>query len=74
MVARTLRFLNVNFKPGPHSFLARPGSVTRNVELTLTGILFSAHNGDSVFVSPLNLPSEIGAFLAQRGYKVLVLS
>ncbi|MBL7203957.1 MAG: hypothetical protein ISS63_06440 [Desulfobacteraceae bacterium] len=74
MVAKTLKFLNVNFEPGPHSFLTSPGNITRNVELTLKGILFYAHNGDSVFVSPLNLPSEIGAFLSQRGYKVLVLS
>lgn len=74
MVAKTLKFLNVNFQPGPHSFLTNPDDITRNVELTLKGILFYAHNGDSVFVSPLNLPSEIGAFLSQRGYKVLVLS
>jgi len=74
MVAKTLKFLNVSFKPGPHSFLTNPGNVTRNVELTLTGILFHTHSGDSVFVSPLNLPSEIGVFLSQRGYRVLVLS
>jgi hypothetical protein len=74
MVAKTLKFLNVNFQPGPHSFLTNPDDITRNVELTLKGILFYAHNGDSVFVSPLNLPSEIGAFLSQKGYKVLVLS
>ena len=74
MVAKTLKFLNVNFKPGPHLFLTNPDNTTRNVKLTLKGILFDAHNGDSVFVTPLNLPSEIGAFLSQRGYKVLVLS
>ena len=74
MVTKTLEFLNVNFKTGPHSFLSNPGNVTSNVELTLTGIIFHAHNGDSIFVTPLNLPSEIGAFLSQRGYRVLVLS
>lgn len=74
MVAKTLKFLNVNFEPGPHSFSTSPDDITRNVELTLKGILFYAHNGDSVFATPLNLPSEIGVFLSQRGYKVLVLS
>ena len=74
MVAKTLKFLNVSFKPGPHAFLTNPGDITRNVELNLKGILFYAHSGDSVFVSPLNLPSEIGVFLSQRGYRVLVLS
>ena len=74
MVAKTLKFLNVKFEPGPHLFLTSPDNITRNVEFSLKGILFYAHNGDSVFVSPLNLPSEIGAFLSQRGYKVLVLS
>jgi hypothetical protein len=74
MVAKTLKFLNVKFKPGPHLFLTSPDDITRNVELTLKGILFYAHNGASVFATPLNLPSEIGAFLSQRGYKVLVLS
>ena len=74
MVSKTLNFLNVNFKPGPHAFLTSPDNITRNVELTLKGILFYAHNGDSVFATPLNLPSEIGAFLSQRGYRVLVLS
>jgi hypothetical protein len=64
----------VKFKPGPHLFLTSPDDITRNVELTLKGILFYAHNGASVFATPLNLPSEIGAFLSQRGYKVLVLS
>ena len=74
MVSKTLKFLNVKFEPGPHSFSTSPDDIPRNVETTLKGILFYAHNGDSVFVSPLDLPSEIGAFLSQRGYKVLVLS
>jgi len=74
MVAKTLKFLNVKFKPGPHLFLTSPDDITRNVELTLKGILFYAHNGASVFATPLNLPSEIGVFLGQKGYKVLVLS
>ena len=71
MVAKTLKLLNVKFKPGPHLFLTGPDNIKGNVTLTLKGILFDAQNGDSVFVTPLNLPSEIGAFLSQRGYRVL---
>jgi len=74
MVAKTLKFLNVNFESGPHAFLTNPGDITRNVELNLKGILFYTHNGNSVFATPLNLPPEIGAFLSQKGYRVLVLS
>jgi len=74
MVSKTLKFLNVKFEPGPHSFSTSPDDTPRNVELTLKGILFYADNGDSVFVTPLNLPSEIGTFLSQKGYKVLVVS
>ena len=74
MVAKTLKLLNVKFKPGPHLFATNPDDPKRNVKLKLKGISFKAQNGDSVFVSPLNLPSEIGVFLAQKGYKVLVLS
>ena len=71
MVAKTLKFLDVKFKPGPHSFLTNPDDITRNVKLTLKGISFYTHNGDSVLVTPLNLPSEIGTFLSQRGYRVV---
>ncbi|MBW2047984.1 MAG: LysM peptidoglycan-binding domain-containing protein [Deltaproteobacteria bacterium] len=74
MVARALRFLRVGFRPGPHQFLTNPGSKGRNVELTMKGIMFYSRNGESVFATPLNLPPELGAFLAQRGYRVLVLS
>ena len=74
MAAKTLKFLNVKFKPGPHLFLTNPDDIKRNVELTLKGILFYTHNGDSVFATPLNLPPEVGVFLAQKGYRVLVIS
>ncbi|MBC8419579.1 MAG: LysM peptidoglycan-binding domain-containing protein [Desulfobacterales bacterium] len=73
MVARVLEFLNVKFEHGPHVFLSSPGEDSRNVRLSLSGIIFSAHNGDSVLVTPLNLPTEIAAFLSQRGYRVLIL-
>jgi hypothetical protein len=42
--------------------------------LTLSGIVFHDYKGNSVLVTPLDLPSEIVTFLSQRGYKVLVLS
>jgi len=74
MVSRVLEFLNVRFKPGPHSFMAKKGDVSRNVKLTLSGIVFQDRKGDSVLVTSLDLPSEIAAFLSQRGYKVLFIS
>jgi len=74
IVSRVLKLLHVRFKPGPHSFMARKGDLKRNVKLTLPGIVFKDRKGGSVLVTSLDLPSEITAFLSQRGYRVLVIS
>jgi len=73
MVSTILQFLNVHFEPGPHAFMARGGDVSRNVKLTLSGIKFYDNKGASVLATSLNLPTDLVAFLSQRGYRVLLL-
>lgn len=74
MLARLLEFLDVPFERGPHPFMAMGDDMSRNVKITLTGITFYDRNGSSVFATSLNLPPELVAFLAQRGYRILILS
>ncbi len=74
MVSTILTFLNVQYTPGPHLFMAKKGDASRNVKLTLYGVTFYDQNGNSVLATPVNLPPELVEFLSQRGYQVLVLS
>ena len=74
MVSKVLEFLNVHFDRGPHVFMAKKEDMSRNVKLTLSGITFHDHKGNSVLVTSVDLPPEIVSFLSQRGYNILVLS
>ena len=74
MASRTLDFLGIESRDGPHSFMAITGSDLRNVKLTLSGIVFSDSHGNPVLVTPLKLPDEIAAFLSKRSYRILPLS
>jgi len=72
-LSRTLSFLGVPFKQGPHSFLACKRDRSRNVELTLQGISFKDAKGQSILATKGLLPEEIVAFLWENGYEVLGL-
>jgi hypothetical protein len=73
MVSRTLDFLGVQSEKGPHSFLAANRDDSKNVRLTLQGVVFPDAKGTSVLGTPLSLPIEIVAFLSTRAYRVLQL-
>jgi hypothetical protein len=70
MVAKTLKFLDVQFDPGPHSFMATTRNDWRNIKLTLPGIIFTDSRGKPILATSLNLPGEIAAFLSRKGYKI----
>ena len=70
MVAKTLKFLDIQFDPGPHSFMATTRNDWRNIKLTLPGIIFSDSRGKPILATSLNLPGEIAVFLSQKGYKI----
>jgi hypothetical protein len=77
MVSMTLEFLDIESQNGPHSFMAGNRDDSRNVKLTLPGVVFPdsrGSRGNPVLATPLILPEEIAAFLSKRAYRVLLLS
>ena len=74
MIIKTLGFLNVQFDPGPHHFMATTRDDSRNIQLTLPGIIFSDNRGKAILATKLNIPDEIAAFLSEKGYCILDLS
>jgi len=74
MVAKMLEFLGVQYRAGSHSFKTSTRDDSKNITLTLSGIVFNDHSGKAILVTPLNLPDEIVTFLSLRGYQVFVLA
>jgi len=74
MVSMTLEFLDIESQNGPHSFMAGSRDDSRNVKLTLPGVVFPDSRGNPVLATPLSLPEEIAAFLSKRAYRILPLS
>jgi LysM repeat protein len=73
-VSRVLEFIGVRFDSNPHPFMAASRGETRNVEMTIPGIVFQDDHGQNIFASRLKLPDQIVGFLSKRGYKVLSLA
>jgi hypothetical protein len=46
---------------------------SRNVKMTIPGIVFQDNHGQNIFASHLRLPDEIVGFLYKKGYKILNL-
>ena len=74
MVSMILEFLDIEFQNGPHSFMAGNRDDSKNVKLTLPGVVFPDSRGNPVLATPLILPEEIAAFLSKRAYRILPLS
>jgi len=74
ILKRTLKFLGVKFDSDPHSFLATNRDESRNIRLTIPGIVFRDRKGRSVLTTHITLPAEIVTFLSQRGYTILSLT
>ena len=73
MASKTLKFLGWQHKMGPHTLSTTPHS-QKNVKLTLSGVIFSTEGGNSVFMTPLDLPPEVALFLYEKGFRVVTLS
>lgn len=74
VVIKALEFLNIQFDPGPHHFMVTTKDDSRNIRLTLPGIIFSDNHGKAILATKLNIPDEIAAFLSEKGYSILDLS
>jgi hypothetical protein len=73
IVSKTLKFLGWAHKMGPHILATAPHG-KQNVELTLSGVVFSSEKGHSVLMTPINLPPGLAAFLYEKGYRVVTLA
>ncbi|MFH1624713.1 MAG: LysM peptidoglycan-binding domain-containing protein [Pseudomonadota bacterium] len=74
VVARTLQFLRTPYSAGPHTFIIAKWDESRQITLTIQGIIFSGPKGEVVLATSTTLPIEISAYLSQKGYKILLLS
>ena len=74
IVAKVLGFVGVRHSSSPHSFLATTRNESKNIRLTLPGIVFMDAQGKAILSTQLALPDEIATLLAQRGYRILDLS
>lgn len=72
-VSKILEFVGVKFDPNPHPFMASSRGESRNVRMTIPGIVFQDNRGQNIFASHLRLPEEIVGFLNSKGYKILNL-
>jgi nucleoid-associated protein YgaU len=74
IVSKTLQFIGVQFDADPHAFMATPRDASKNISMTIPGIVFQDNQGRNVFASQLALPDEIAGFLTRKGYKILSLA
>ena len=73
IIELVLDFLGLPFESKAHDFLVSARDKTRNIMLTIPGIIFSDQKEDKVFVTDEEIPEEIASFLNQRGYAFLDL-
>jgi hypothetical protein len=74
MVSQLLKFVGVQYDADPHAFMATPRDASKNISVTIPGIVFQDNEGRNVFASQLSLPDEIAGFLTRKGYKILSLT
>ncbi len=73
LVSRVCEFTGRPTERGPHDFKATPADDSKNIRLTLPGIIFHDSANEKILATPLTLPEEINAFLYHKGYKVLYI-
>ena len=73
VVSQTLNFIGVQYDADPHAFMATSRDASKNISVTIPGIVFQDNQGRNVFASQLALPHEIAGFLTRKGYKILSL-
>ena len=70
-VSGILEFVGVEFDSKPHPFVAASREESKNIRMTIPGIIFRDNHGQNIFASHLELPGEIAGFLSKKGYKIL---
>ena len=74
ILKKVFGFIGVQFDSSPHSFMAADRDETRNIRLTIPGIIFKDKGGQAFIATRLILPREIERFLSRKGYRVFILS
>jgi hypothetical protein len=74
VVSQVLQFIGVQYDADPHAFMATTRDASKNISVTIPGIVFQDNRGQNVFASQLALPDEIAGFLTRKGYKILSLA
>jgi len=74
VVTGILDILGVKSDSKPHHFMAAKRDKSRNVRLTIQGIIFKGNNGQPIFATHLTISNEIARFLSNKGYKILSLA
>jgi LysM repeat protein len=74
IVSRVLDFTGVKFESKLHPFNSANKEESRNIRVTIPGIIFQDNHGQKIFASDLHLSNEIAGFLSSKGYKVLSLA
>jgi hypothetical protein len=74
VVSQILKFIGVQYDADPHAFMAASRDASKNISVTIPGIVFQDNRGRQVFASQLALPDEIAGFLTRKGYKILSLA
>lgn len=70
---RVLGILDIECDTGPHGFTATARPMTKNIKITIPGIVFTDSQGDRILATHLNLAEEIKALCTDEGYKILSL-
>jgi hypothetical protein len=74
IISKVLDFTGIKFDSKPHPFNSAGKEESRNIRVTIPGIVFRDNQGRNVFASDVHLPNEIAGFLSRKGYKVLSLA
>ncbi len=71
MVAKVLNFLGVPNDEGVHSFMGADRDSSRNIKISVKGVVFSDPEKRAIFAIPNGLPIELQAFLHEKGFRLL---
>jgi LysM repeat protein len=74
IVSKTLDFAGIKFDSGPHPFMATEREDSRNIKITIPGIIFRDQNDQTILATHLRIPDELASFLSRKGYKILSLA
>ena len=73
LAIKTLKFLNKPFDNSPLDFKVLD-SGENIIQLSIPGISFRGNHDQDILITHLNLPQEIVDFLANKGYKVFMVT